>query len=90
VQDADITDGNTFLDKVKVDLDIFYTLVLNMVGGEVDGADVVTVDESAFWQWSMKLLEELLESISFSTPLVTTRYSASALDREMIFWRLED
>jgi hypothetical protein len=48
VQDADITDGKTFLDKVKVDLDMFYTLVLNMVGGEVNGADIVTVDESAF------------------------------------------
>jgi hypothetical protein len=47
VQDADITDGNAFPEEVEVDLDMFCTLVLNRVGGEVDGADVVTVDESA-------------------------------------------
>jgi hypothetical protein len=32
---------------VEVDLDMLHTLVLNGVGGEIDGADVVTVDESA-------------------------------------------
>jgi hypothetical protein len=32
---------------VEVDLDILCTLVLNMVGGEIDDVDVVTVDESA-------------------------------------------
>jgi hypothetical protein len=47
VQDADITDGNTFLDKVEVDLDMLCTLVLKEVGGDVDDADVVAVDESA-------------------------------------------
>jgi hypothetical protein len=46
VQDTDITDGNAFPDVVEVDLDMLCTLVLNRVGREVDGADVVTVDES--------------------------------------------
>jgi hypothetical protein len=66
VQDADITDGNTFPDEVVVDLDMLCTLVLNGVGGEVDSADVVTVDEIALWQWSMELLEELLKPTSFN------------------------
>jgi hypothetical protein len=47
VQDVDITDGNTFPDEVVVDLDMLCTLVLNGVGGEVDSADVVAVDEIA-------------------------------------------
>jgi hypothetical protein len=47
MQDADITNGNAFPEEVEVDLDMFSTLVLNKVGGEVDDADVVTVDESA-------------------------------------------
>jgi hypothetical protein len=47
VQDADITDGNTFPNEVEVDLNMLCILVLNGVGGEVDGADVVAVDESA-------------------------------------------
>jgi hypothetical protein len=65
VQDADITDGNTFLDEVDVDLDMLRTLVLNEVDGEVDDADVVTVDKSALWQRSMELLEELPKPTSF-------------------------
>jgi hypothetical protein len=47
VQDADITDGHAFPHKVEVDPDMLRALVLNGVGGEVDGADIVTVDESA-------------------------------------------
>jgi hypothetical protein len=47
VQDAYITDANTFPDEVDVDLDMLGALILNRVGGEVDDADVVTVDESA-------------------------------------------
>jgi hypothetical protein len=46
VQDADITDGNAFQDEVEVDLDMLCMLVLNEVGGELDGADVVAVGES--------------------------------------------
>jgi hypothetical protein len=55
-----------FPDEVEVDLDMPCTLVLNGVGGEVDGADVIVVDESALRQQSMELLEELSEPTSFS------------------------
>jgi hypothetical protein len=47
VQDVDITNGNAFPDELEVDLDMLCTLVLNRVGGEVDDADVIAVDESA-------------------------------------------
>jgi hypothetical protein len=57
VQDADITNGHAFSHKVEVDLDMLRTLVLNGVGGEVDEADVVTIDEGALRQWSIKLLK---------------------------------
>jgi hypothetical protein len=36
-----------FPNEVEVELDMLRRLVLNGVGGEVDCADVVTVDESA-------------------------------------------
>jgi hypothetical protein len=48
VQDIDITDGNAFPDELEVDLDMLCMLVLNGVGGEVDGTDVVTID-MMFW-----------------------------------------
>jgi hypothetical protein len=51
---------------VEVDLDMLCTLVLNGIGGEVDGADVVIIDKSALRQWSMDLLEELSKPTSFS------------------------
>jgi hypothetical protein len=66
MQDVDITDVNAFSNEVKVDLDMLCALVLNGVVGEVDGADVVTVDDCALQQWSMKLLVELLEPTGFS------------------------
>jgi hypothetical protein len=57
VQDADITDGHAFPHKVEVDLDMFRVLVLNGVGGEVDGTDIVAVDEDALHQRSIELLK---------------------------------
>jgi hypothetical protein len=43
--------------KVEVDLDLLRALVLNVVGGEIDGANVVTVDEDALCQRSVELLK---------------------------------
>jgi hypothetical protein len=57
VQDTDITDGHAFPHKVEVDLEMLRALVLNGVGREVDGADVVAVDECALRQWSVELLK---------------------------------
>jgi hypothetical protein len=63
---VNITDGNMFPDEVKVDLDMLCALVLSGVGGEVDGAGVVIVYESALRQWSMELLKKLPKRTVFS------------------------
>jgi hypothetical protein len=47
VYDVDIIDGHAFPHKVKVDLDMFHTLVLNGADGEVDDVDIITVDKGA-------------------------------------------
>jgi hypothetical protein len=52
-----MTDDHAFLHKVEVDLDMLRALVLNAVGGEVDGVDVVVVDEGALRQRSVELLK---------------------------------
>jgi hypothetical protein len=57
MQDADIIDDHAFPHKVEVNLDILRALVLNEGGGEIDGADIITVDECALRQRSMKLLQ---------------------------------
>jgi hypothetical protein len=57
VQDADITDGHAFPHKVEFDLNMLHALVLNGVGGEVEGVDIAAVDEGALHQWNMELLK---------------------------------
>jgi hypothetical protein len=46
VEDTNVPDGNALPNKVEINLDMIGVLVLDGVGGEVDGADVVTVDQS--------------------------------------------
>jgi hypothetical protein len=46
VEDTNVLDGNVLRDKVKINLNMLGALVLNGVGGEVDGTDVVIVDQS--------------------------------------------
>jgi hypothetical protein len=57
MQDVDITNGHVFPHKVEVDLNILHSLVLNGVGGKVDGANVVIVDEGALHQRSVEILK---------------------------------
>jgi hypothetical protein len=47
VEDANISTGDPLTDKVEIDLDMLRALVLDGVGGEIDGADVVAEDEGA-------------------------------------------
>jgi hypothetical protein len=47
MEDADLTDGNLLSDEMKINLHMLRALMLNGVGGEVQNADVITVDESA-------------------------------------------
>jgi len=45
VKHTNSTNSNAFSDEVEVDFHVLGALMLNGVGGEVDGADVVAVDE---------------------------------------------
>jgi hypothetical protein len=54
---ADLADGDSLSDKMKINLHMFGALMLNGVGGEVHGADVVTVDESVLRRRTLELME---------------------------------
>ena len=43
MQDTEITNGNTLADEVEINLNMLRALMLNRVGGHVDGTDVVTI-----------------------------------------------
>jgi hypothetical protein len=47
VEDTNTLDGNVLVDKVKINLNMLGALVLNGVGGEIDGSDVVIIDQSS-------------------------------------------
>jgi hypothetical protein len=57
MRDTDITDGHAFSHKMEVNLDMLRALMQNVVGGEVDNAGIVAVDERALRQWSVELLK---------------------------------
>jgi hypothetical protein len=42
MQDAEITNGNTLVDEVEVNLNMLRALMLNQVGGHVDGVLVLS------------------------------------------------
>jgi hypothetical protein len=46
MEDMDLTDDNLLSDEMKINLHMLHALMLNGLGGEVHGADVVAVDES--------------------------------------------
>jgi hypothetical protein len=53
VKYSNISKGDPLADKVNIDLDMLHALVLDRVGGEVDGADIVIEDQGALCQWTM-------------------------------------
>lgn len=57
--DPDIPDDNTVTDDVEVDLNVLGALMLDRVDIEVDGADVVVVDQGALGEGAMEFLEKL-------------------------------
>jgi hypothetical protein len=51
----------TLADEVEVNLNMLRALILNRVGGHVDGADVVTIYQCGTVKSSTKLLKELTQ-----------------------------
>jgi hypothetical protein len=59
VEDTNVPDGNALTEKVKINLNMLGALVVNRVGGEVDGVDVVVVDQSGPRQGAVQLHKQL-------------------------------
>jgi hypothetical protein len=61
MEDVDLTDGDLHSDKIEINLHMLGALMLNGVGGEVHGTDVVVVDKGAPRRWTLELMEQLLQ-----------------------------
>ena len=59
MEDPNIADSDPVTNKVQVDLHMLHPLMMNGVGGEVHGADVVAVDECALGERAVELRQEL-------------------------------
>ena len=59
MEDPKIIDSDPVTNEVQVDLHMLRPLMLNGVGGEIHGADVVAVDERALGERAMELRQEL-------------------------------
>jgi hypothetical protein len=55
VQDADFTKGDSLSDEVEVDLNMLGSLMLNRVGGEINGADIITINHCSTTEWTANL-----------------------------------
>jgi nucleoside-triphosphatase THEP1 len=62
VEDANIFDGNTLVDKVKINLNMLGVLMLDGVGGEVGHADVVIVDQGGPLREAVQLHKQLMKA----------------------------
>ena len=63
-----IADGDSIAHEVEVDLHVLRPLMLDGVGGEIHGVDVVTVDERALGERAVELRQELATVVA-RTPL---------------------
>ena len=90
MQDADFTDGDFVSNKVQVDLNVLCALMRDRIGRHVDGTHVVTVYEGGASQKRVQLQEQLTEPGGLDNTISNYQYSASALEREIVLWRLED
>jgi hypothetical protein len=61
MKNSHISNGDTLTGEVDADLDMLRVMVLDGVGGEVHGADVVAIDKSAPRQRTVELLRQVTE-----------------------------
>ena len=47
MENTNIPEGDTLMDKVEINLDMLHPLMLNRVGGKIYCTDIVTVDHSS-------------------------------------------
>ena len=64
--------------------------MVHRVGGEVDRTDVIAVEKSGLVNITKQLLEQLTYLRTLGHGVGTTRYSASALERETVGCRFDD
>jgi hypothetical protein len=61
MQNTKITNGDALPDEVKIDLNVLGSLMLNQVGGHVDGTDVIAIHQCGVPKRGMQLQKKLAQ-----------------------------
>jgi hypothetical protein len=85
-----IPNGDMLMDEVEVELGMLCTLMLDEVGGEVHGADVVTIDKGAPHQRTMQLLEYLTKPCRLDDAISHSVVLGLGAERKTTGCRFED
>jgi hypothetical protein len=83
MENPNIADSHPIANEMQVNLHMFSPLMLNQIGGELHGADVVTVDKRALGERAVKLSQELSEPRRLSHAInnsLVLRFSTRAGD----------
>ena len=65
MKNSKITNGNPLPNEVEINLNMLGSLMLNRIGGHVDGADVITIDQRSALRRSIELKEKLAQPGGF-------------------------
>ena len=87
VEDPDAPRSHLLTNEVYVELNMLRSMMMDRVGGEVNGGDVVAVDERSLVNITKQLLEQLTEPRAFRNGV---SHCSSALERETVGCCLED
>jgi len=75
---------------MNIHLDVFGALMLNRVAKKVNHTHIITIDQSSVVIGQCSSNNKFLIQQGSDTTFATPRYSALALDRESVGWRLAD
>jgi hypothetical protein len=90
VKHAKVSQSNFLPHEVNVQFNVLCSSMVHWILGHIHQRYVVTVDNGCLPDAMMKLTKKTAQPGAFCHSVRDARYSASALERDTVFWRLED
>lgn len=66
MENSDLTKGGTFTNEMKIDFDVFCSLVLDRIGSEIHNTHIVTIYDHSRVDRTVELKKEVTVSSGFS------------------------
>ena len=90
MKNMQFANGYLLTNKVDVEFDVFCASMMYWIPGHVHRGDVVAVGHCCLRDAAVELVKKMPQPGALGHDVGVAPYSASALDREMVFCRLED